>query len=331
MSLEHGDDPPTLPNAFDGLVQETPFTFRRPRDLERPSSCSTNRGTDGAPVFQFNHWVTPAEPVTANRVNTSILRERIAECTVTRQRGPTLVAVDFAEQGDLLGWSRDSITEARYRPPVSVTIDPMPPIADAALPWDREVADPVAALAAARAACGDTFVVEGPEHPTLFLFSPEGVRSFYALPEAVASKGVADWMMLRRKLPDELFDGRRTMPHELFGRDDVRNYLAVLDAAIDVAFDELGDEGTVDVFTFTRRLGHRMGLAAWGGEAPSRVRGRFDDARRRPRPARRLGRIRASRGHGRGRGRRQARRARRDGTRRSARRRDGARTRPAPR
>ena len=150
----------------------------------------------------------------------------------------------------------------------------MPPVADAALPWDREVADPVAALAAARAACGDTFVVEGPEHPTLFLFSPEGVRSFYALPEAVASKGVADWMMLRRKLPDELFDGRRTMPHELFGNDDVRNYLAVLDAAIDVAFAELGDEGTVDVFAFTRRLGHRMGLAAWGGEAPSNAQDR---------------------------------------------------------
>ena len=103
VSLENGADPPTLPNAFAGLVQETPFTFRRPRDLERPSSCATNRGTDGAPVFQFNHWVTPAEPVTATRVNTSILRERITECTVTRGRGPTLVAVDFAEQGDLLG------------------------------------------------------------------------------------------------------------------------------------------------------------------------------------------------------------------------------------
>jgi hypothetical protein len=103
VSLERGADPPTLPNAFEGLVQETPFTFRRPRALERPSSCSTNRGTDDAPVFQFNHWVTPAEPVTASRVNTSILRERITECTVARKRGPTLVAVDFAEQGDLLG------------------------------------------------------------------------------------------------------------------------------------------------------------------------------------------------------------------------------------
>jgi cytochrome P450 len=159
---------------------------------------------------------------------------------------------------------------------VPAAIDPLPPVADAALPWDRELDNPVAALAGARAACGDTFVVEGREQRTLFLFSPAGVRSFYALAEADASKGVADWMMLRRKLPDELFDGRRTMPHELFGRDDVRNYLEHLDAAIDVAFDELGDDGVLDVFAFSRRLGHRMGLAAWAGESPSRA-PRFDE------------------------------------------------------
>jgi cytochrome P450 len=156
------------------------------------------------------------------------------------------------------------------------SIEPLPPVSTASLPWDREVDDPVAELAAARAACGDTFVVDGPGQRTLFLFSPEGVRSFYELAEADASKGVADWMMLRRKLPDELFAGRRTMPHELFGRDDVRNYLAELDAAIDVAFDEMGDAGVIDVFAFTRRLGHRMGLAAWAGERPSRD-ARFDE------------------------------------------------------
>ena len=103
VSLENGALPPTLPNVFTGLVEETPFTFRRPRNLERPSSCIAHRGTDGAPLFQFNHWVTPAEPVTAPRVNTSILRQRLAECTRVRHRGPTLVAVDFAEQGDVLG------------------------------------------------------------------------------------------------------------------------------------------------------------------------------------------------------------------------------------
>jgi hypothetical protein len=102
VSLENGAAPPTLPNAFSGLVEETPFTFARPRGLERPASCSVKRGTAGAPVFQFNHWVTPAEHVTARRVNSSILRQRLAECKDARGRGPTLVAVDFAEQGDLL-------------------------------------------------------------------------------------------------------------------------------------------------------------------------------------------------------------------------------------
>jgi len=103
ISLENGAAPPTLPNAFNELVEETPFTFRRPRDLEHASSCSANRGTPNAPVFQFNHWVTPAEPVTASRVNSTVLKERVARCTRERGRVPTLVAVDFAEQGDLLG------------------------------------------------------------------------------------------------------------------------------------------------------------------------------------------------------------------------------------
>ena len=102
VSLENGAAPPTLPNAFVGLVEETPFTFRRPHDLERTSSCAPNRGTPNAPIFQFNHWVTPAEPVTARQVNAPVLRERAARCSAARGRGATLVAVDFAEQGDLL-------------------------------------------------------------------------------------------------------------------------------------------------------------------------------------------------------------------------------------
>jgi hypothetical protein len=102
VALENGDGGPVLPNAFSGPVQETPFTFLRPRNLEGGSSCATNRGTADAPIFQFNHWVTPAEPVTANRVNSTILRERIDRCADARGRGPTLVAVDFAEQGELL-------------------------------------------------------------------------------------------------------------------------------------------------------------------------------------------------------------------------------------
>jgi hypothetical protein len=52
-------------------------------------------------------------------------------------------------------------------------------------------------------------VVEGPERPTLFLFSAEGVRSFYALPEAAASKGRS--VMLRAVLrPYEVRDEHPT-------------------------------------------------------------------------------------------------------------------------
>lgn len=144
-------------------------------------------------------------------------------------------------------------------------ISPLPPVAEVALPWDEVVADPIASLAGAREAHGDTFVVDGERDRFLFVFSAVGVRSFYALPEEEASKGVADWRMLRRKLPDELFVGRRTLPHELFGRHDVAGYLDQLDRALDATEAELGDEADVEVFAFTRRLAHRMGLASWAG------------------------------------------------------------------
>jgi cytochrome P450 len=133
------------------------------------------------------------------------------------------------------------------------------------LPWDVAVQDPVAALAGARATHGDTFVVDSGPDRYLFTFSPVGVASFYALPESAASKGVADWKMLRRKIPDEVFGGRRTFPHELFGRDERIAQLAGVEEALSATVSELGLVGTLDIFALSRRLGHRVGLASWGG------------------------------------------------------------------
>src|SRR5580700_8722815 len=142
----------------------------------------------------------------------------------------------------------------------------MPPIAArAALPWDHPVTDAVGTLVAAREACGDTFIADSGPDRYLFTFSDRGVSSFYSLPEDHASKGVADWRMLRRKLPDEIFDGRRTLPHDLFGRTDAATYLAHVERALDATVVELGDAGSVDLFDLSRRLGHRVGLASWGG------------------------------------------------------------------
>jgi len=148
-------------------------------------------------------------------------------------------------------------------------ITPPPPVAEGVgLPWDVEVADPVTAIATARARHGDTFVIDSGTDRYLFTFSAVGVESFYALPEERASKGLADFRMLSRKLPDAIFSGRRVLPFELFRRDDVAVYLANLDRAIAATVVELGGSsanGTVDVFGLTRRVAHRMGLASWGG------------------------------------------------------------------
>ncbi|HEX4489986.1 MAG TPA: phosphotransferase [Acidimicrobiia bacterium] len=146
-------------------------------------------------------------------------------------------------------------------------IDPEPPRAPITFPWDDAAApDPVAALATARRELGDTFVVDSGSDRYLFVFSPRALEQLYALPERVASKGLADYRMLLRKLPDELFLERRTFAHDLFGAQDVEHYLDHLDVAIARQIEELGDAGTFDAFALARRLGHRLALGCWMGD-----------------------------------------------------------------
>jgi cytochrome P450 len=146
-------------------------------------------------------------------------------------------------------------------------IAPSPPLAGFALPWDDpDMTDPVSALAQARADLGDTFEVASGRDRYLFVFSPDGLRAFYALPECDASKGLADYRMLVRKLPQELFAGVRTLAHDLFGAQDVETYLGHLDHALDLELAELGTDGMIDAFGFARRVGHRLGLACWIGD-----------------------------------------------------------------
>jgi cytochrome P450 len=147
-------------------------------------------------------------------------------------------------------------------------VEPMPPIAGFSLPWDDAGApDPVVALSEARADLGDTFVVDSGRDRLLFVFSPAALVDFYALPERVASKGLADYRMLLRKLPAELFADRRTFAHDLFGAQDVEGYLGHLDTAISRQLAELGDDGSFEVFALARRLGHRLALGCWMGDA----------------------------------------------------------------
>ncbi len=146
-----------------------------------------------------------------------------------------------------------------------MSISPHPPVARLKMPWDGPVDNPVEAIATARAELGDTFVIEGPDTSYLFLFSAVGVRAFYDLDETEASKGLADLRMLSRQVPQEVFFARRTLPHQLFGRDDVARYRSVLEEAIVTELSELDDGSEVEAFDLSRRIGHRSGIASFGG------------------------------------------------------------------
>ncbi len=133
------------------------------------------------------------------------------------------------------------------------------------MPWDVATDDPVEALRAERERLGDTFVVDSGGRSYLFVFSPAGVRAFYELEESVASKGMADWRMLRRKVPPELFAGRRTLPHDLFNRTDSEVQVRSLALALERTVASLAAGDVIEVFDWTRRLGHVIGLSSWGG------------------------------------------------------------------
>lgn len=166
---------------------------------------------------------------------------------------------------------RTSVTNAvaRLRSPLP-SISPMPPHTTGALPWIRAgrrlLRNPTSFFKECRAKMGDTFVVDAFGYRLFCVFSATGVRSLWALPEETASKSLADLSLLSHKAPLELFEGRRTFPHDLFAKDDVQAYLGNLQSAVDLELADLDDSGVIEAFAFTKRLAHRMGLASWGGQ-----------------------------------------------------------------
>ncbi len=97
---------PWLRDQFD-LVQETPYRFGTPAEVAAESSCRPNRGNARNPLFLLNNWVDTSplpRPSNAVVVNShAALLRRARTCQRVRDRLPNLVAVDFYEQGDVLG------------------------------------------------------------------------------------------------------------------------------------------------------------------------------------------------------------------------------------
>jgi hypothetical protein len=103
FGLENGDLGEQIPNVFDrGLVQEVPYDYPTVGDLDGPEACDSFRGRSDAPLFQLNHWVTPASRRGSRAANAkALLLARARRCAEERELVPNLVAVDFYESGDL--------------------------------------------------------------------------------------------------------------------------------------------------------------------------------------------------------------------------------------
>ena len=101
LTEHEGGTPPWYTKGY-GIFQDTPYTFAEPSDF----SCAVNRGPADAPLFQINHWITNKEPPSLEQARTvnsyDVLLARVRQCQAERKMFPTIVGVNFAEQGDLL-------------------------------------------------------------------------------------------------------------------------------------------------------------------------------------------------------------------------------------
>jgi hypothetical protein len=109
LAEENAGGAPWYRPAFQAIVQDTPYTFKKAALLtttkDLPASCERNRGPASAPTLLVNHWVStdPApKPSDARRVNAyAPLLARARECARLRGRTPNLLAVNFYREGDL--------------------------------------------------------------------------------------------------------------------------------------------------------------------------------------------------------------------------------------
>ena len=142
-----------------------------------------------------------------------------------------------------------------------------PPLIGAAAPFLR---NPTGFLAAMRARHGNTFLVDVFGFRLFFLFSPDGLRGLYELPEEVASFTEATRTLIGLKLPRELLEGDLSLFRHLFTAERMDGFLAQMHAAAQETVNGLGASGELEVFRHMKRLVHQIGFRCWvGREAAS--------------------------------------------------------------
>ena len=108
---------PWYRDAYDGILQETPFTFDHPAELTDsanwPATCAPNRGDSVGSLFLMNHWSPPTPPEQTNIANDEavnakdVILGRARTCAELRGRMPTIIAVDQFAIGGLFAAVRE--------------------------------------------------------------------------------------------------------------------------------------------------------------------------------------------------------------------------------
>ena len=97
-----GGTPAYLHRAYADEMWDTPYSFMKKEEF----TCALGRGTKTNALFLVNHWLGRpfADVALAREVNvTTVLGDRVAQCTTDAGRAPTFVSVDFYDVGDLFG------------------------------------------------------------------------------------------------------------------------------------------------------------------------------------------------------------------------------------
>ena len=107
-------DPLWYRPSYEGVLQETPYTFNPPSKLTDPANwpdtCRPNRGLNGGTtgsLFLMNHWspstaLPTPDPAQSAAVNaTDVIVGRATKCAELRGRYPNLIAADQITYGGL--------------------------------------------------------------------------------------------------------------------------------------------------------------------------------------------------------------------------------------
>ncbi|HFE45607.1 MAG TPA: hypothetical protein ENJ18_08940 [Nannocystis exedens] len=101
ISAESMGPPPAWYHHAWDVFWDTPYSFTKAEEF----SCELNRGSSENPLYLVNHWLSASGlPTESGAVEVNafdVLYGRIDLCREKSGRMPTLVAVDFFEQGDL--------------------------------------------------------------------------------------------------------------------------------------------------------------------------------------------------------------------------------------